>query len=570
MYYTAAVTSAATYYADAMMLEEGTTPSTYFDGSKSSTAQKVYGWSGTPHASASTESSTDFAYVEPVQWQNILGPTSEIQISRKELDVGLLTATLHDALLDPAVANSVVKPGRRMRVMALAPVSDANQGITAGNWYSIYTGKITKGLSEYNPPKGVEVTISASDNVKSLAEQMESSSVANAADLAYTLEGKGVPWNINGSGNQISSASVVAYNANASMLDQISLTRDTTLAKAWVDRNGVLQFRTAWNPTPRINFYDDDPRIASDPAHYLSWSDAPTTYDTDDCINSVTVKWLRYNVGTNQTTEISYGPYEDSAAIAASNNTVYSKEFKICGSPSNEDSAWIKTNFADPVLAANATPVRKVRSLTYPVKQEEHMLSAIANDLYSNVYLRFKVTGTDTIASNHQITGLEHTITAKGWNVSYTFADTGSVAAPVFIPSPPFQGVGVAPGVWQNYTPSIVNMTGSVQRSRWMRVGNTITYQFRIYVTGGAGSTAAITVPVPVSNTYYAFENIFGEHIGEVTILNNSTGYISSGHAYTLGHSGMIIFRPRDNSIEWPGSSLIGAYVQGYVIYEAA
>ncbi|MBB3040201.1 phage head spike fiber domain-containing protein [Nocardioides soli] len=579
MYYTAAVTSAATYYADAMMLEEGTTPSTYFDGSKSSTAQKVYGWSGTPHASASTESSTDFAFVEPAEFRNILGSSSHLEIDTAEFSPGLGGFTLYDAALSPADADALIRPNKRVRIRVRNSFTES--GLKAAEFYTLYEGRIGSPTVDYDPlkkDKGVKITIPTTNNYSVLAEQGENSVVANIADLAYTLEGKGVPWNINGSGNQVTSASVVAYNENAKMTDQIIVTRDTNLAKVWIDRNNVLQAHTGWNPPVLTAFYDSSPEIEADPVHNIApqADGLKIDWDAADCINNVVIKWLRYDVGAARTTEVNWPSDGSGYADVASQKKwgVRTKEFKICGLPLNENNSYI-SSYANSILAANAQPKVRIRSLTWAVTKEEHLYTVLANDLYSNVYVSFALPDGQSVEGNHQITGIKHTISADKdkkfrWLVTYTFADTGSVATPVSTESPPFQGVGVAPGVWQNYTPSIVNMTGSVQRSRWMRVGNTITYQFRIYITSGSGSTAAISVPVPMSSTYYSIANIWGEHLGEVTILNNSTGYISSGHAYTLGHSGMIIFRPHDNSIEWPGSSLIGAYVQGYVIYEAA
>lgn len=640
---------------DAVLLEN--TPGfgvlqAYFDGTTAATASKSYAWAGTAHASQSIETDTSFAFMDPVQWQNIIGPTAEINVERKDLDVGLLNATILDAALDPALANSIIKPGKKVRLRHLSKTSSTDPGI----WTSLYEGKITNGRTNYDPDRkghyDTQITISAADNVSQLANQGENSVLKNVADLPYILEGKGVPWNINGSGNQVTSATVVAYNENASTLDQVGITRDTNLAYGWVSKENVLRvnspvavpaqpsingtfetnvtgwtganatlarntanFRTgvasmsitntsastaatattpsgtsgfavmpnakytasAWFKAPvttaqgavlfiiwydaagvslstspyqtlgtattawtnatlsaiapanaaygavrvymsrtsigEILYVDDvsmtfsQVGVLTDSATPLegqvSYSDIDVDYNTDDCINSVTIKWLRYDVGSSRTTEITYGPYEDAPSIAQYGPR--SKEFTICGAAADENPTYIAA-FANSILVKNATPTVKARSLTYPVKAVGDGYLASFQDLYDLVQITFSNKLSSVL---HRVTGIEHNITPDEWKVKYLFSDTGSVAQPTMTPSPPFQGVGVPDGVWQNYNPALGgtgwNGSGCTTSGRWTRIGNTIHFYATVTLGSGfavgANAVPAVSLPVPQANT---------------------------------------------------------------------
>lgn len=174
---------------------------------------------------------------------NVLGPTHTIAIKREGLSVGTLTASIVDTSLHPAAA-STIRPGRRCRLMVLC--SD-------DIWRAAYTGKILDADVDYDltskdPTRIARISITATDNTTPLANAQRPEGVATVAALPYALEGCGVPWSINGSGNQVPTAIVVSRNDNATALDQIAITRDSTLATAWVDRDGVLVAKDAGVP----------------------------------------------------------------------------------------------------------------------------------------------------------------------------------------------------------------------------------------------------------------------------------------------------------------------------------
>lgn len=384
-------------------------------------------------------------------WNNILGPSHEIRIDREELNVGVLSATILDATLDPSTATTI-RPGRAVRVTVKESPSNA--------WLPIYNGVITSARTTYdnaNPrvSKRVRITLEAADNVKTLANVSRPDGVSSVADLRAVLEGAGVPWMIDGSYDQIPGAAYFTRNENASALDQIAIVRDSTLGYAWVDRDGVLNVYSQGSAPVTV-------------AATLTASDytaLDVDFDTQRCINTVTVKLLRKNAATGETVEVPHGPFVDQASVNAWGP--FAKEFTVQGLA--DDSAYLRDNFASYILAANATPTVRVNSLTFQVKETSHFTTARALlDLYDRVSVVHNVT------DDSRITSLSHTITPTLWTVTLGFSAEGGVAAPSQAPAlattaattlpadltfnPASQGGGAVSG-WNRMTGGAVDIT---------------------------------------------------------------------------------------------------------------
>jgi hypothetical protein len=186
-------------------------------------------------------------------WLNILGPTVEIEVERRDLDLGTLTATIRDATLDPLVA-ATIRPGRECRLMALSVTS---------LWEPVFTGEVADFEVEYeaevlakNPsdPKHCRIELEAADRTRTLASVRRPEGVSTLADLRDTLEDSGVPWEINGNkAHLLTAPTIVSRNDNATALDQIALTRDSRQALAWLDRRGIMQVWDRANLAPFNN-----------------------------------------------------------------------------------------------------------------------------------------------------------------------------------------------------------------------------------------------------------------------------------------------------------------------------
>lgn len=394
------------HYFDAGMFERGSSATTFITGAVTT---------------------SNLSYIEPTKWLDILAPTHSITITREELNVGLLTATILDADLDPSKSD-LIRPGRSVR--ARTQIYSSGPAFVATNeWVTQFTGKVTNAKVTYQlkgQTKRARIELTAVDNVATLAQQKRSEGVATLAELPYVLEGCGVPWNIDGSGNQVPTATVVARNDNASAVDQIAITRDSVNGYAFVDREGVLRAQST----------------ALAGHHWLlgpnSYSDLDVDYDTERCINEVTLKFLRLNPGTGETEEIPYGPYRSESSIREWG--VRSAEFTVQGI-AEETTAL--ADYAGRILAANGTPQVRVNSVTVPLKSlddfERFNLNVLheAMDLYSPLLVQ-----TEESEYQQTIVGIRHSITPNKWLVTFDLASETSVAPPQLTPSPPLGSDG--------------------------------------------------------------------------------------------------------------------------------
>jgi hypothetical protein len=402
---------------DGVLVEQATgvtTAATYFDGSTPDAGGVDYAWSGTAHASASTASQAGLSYIEPVTYQNIIGPTISLQIDRQALDVGTLTGTVREALLDPRTSNDV-RPGRRCRLLAKGQADELRPVINT---------KLIRAAAQYDKRKTdlagnvrTRITLAGADNVQTLANTPERRGVATVAGLAWLLEGAGVPWNINGSGGQIAAQTLASTNENASLLDQIAVARDTNRAHAYVDARNVLMVTNAPAASGVVLADDDEP----------SYTSIDAGFSTDECINSVKIVWLRYDSMTDKTEQVQYGPYEDQTSIDTWG--VHSRTFTIHGTAA-EDPATIAA-YANAILAANKTPVAKIRSLTVNVNSEQLVDAVLDAELTKTVLINYA-----GVQYTARVAGVQHRITAKRWTATFTFDQAATVAQPSVVPRP--------------------------------------------------------------------------------------------------------------------------------------
>lgn len=407
--------SGETYYVDAAMLERGDASTSYFDGSTTDTGTSTYDWTGTANASTSTRTTTDLSGLVPVEYVNITGESKGVSLTRDALDVGTLTVEVVDASLDPAEAD-LIRPGRRCRLQALD---------SAGEWGVIYTGRLTGAQVSYpllNPEADgkANITVTAVDNVATLAAAERPDSVATIDELPYVLEGCGVPWNANGNTGQVGAATVRATSDGATAVDQVAMTRDSAHGFAWVDQLGILH---AWD----ADEIDTTPVLTLDEDTY---SDVVIGFDTDACINECTVT-VRSVDNTGQTVE-TVSTYTDADSIAQWGR--HRAEFTVL-TPTNP------ATFAAEVLAANATPEIRISEVLLSVRDAD-TIDLAHLDLFDAVTLVNTEKGISEVAF---ITGITHTITRDKWLMSVRFASPTAVASPQVVPPLKNGAVGVLP-----------------------------------------------------------------------------------------------------------------------------
>lgn len=353
-------------------------------------------------------------YIEPT-FTDVLGPTHTITVKRAGLDVGTLTAEILDADLDPSQGD-LVRPGKRVRLLAKDHDTSA--------WFPLFSGRVVRGQTSYTDRtdgKSARVTLTACDAVADMAQVKRPYGVASMDDLLHILEGGGVPYY---GSHGYGSPTIVSYNDAATLLDQVILTRDSTHGYAYVDRWGVLVLSASGSSVQTM-----------DESYY---GDIGVDFDTDACINHVTVNRLGINATTGETEEVTYGPYIDTDSWETYGP--HAATFTVHGVAN-------PAGFAAEVLAANAIPAVRVNNLVVPIRDAERILADEGPGL--DLYNVITVTNTELgINDQVRVTGIEHRITPRQWTMALDFTDPGAVAAPMAVtPLPPVSASGYAAGV---------------------------------------------------------------------------------------------------------------------------
>jgi hypothetical protein len=424
----------APWFFDAVLIEQADTVGSYFDGDTYLADGFLYSWSGASGASTSVAWRPGIPYVAPVPYLDLLGDVATINIDRGELNLGTLTATVVNSALDPAVADTI-DAGRRCRLMAKTGTS----GDTS-DWQPIITATVKQAQVAYNllqanKQKRATITLTAADAVSKLAKTPAATGVATIGQLPYVLEGAGVPWNVNGSGAQVASATAASYNDSASVVDQVALTRDSALGYAWVDRHNVLQ---AWDASK----LDATVKATLDESVYNA--DVSIDFDTDRVIDAVQVTLLTYDAGHGVATSTVYpDPNGQGAYVLPGTKGEHLAQFTVAGLTPAQIPAY-----ANQIMAANGTPKRRVNSVVVPITTENLDLALL--DLYDLV----RVVNVDAgIDENHRIVGITHSITAQArgtggpggmWLMTINFVGDGTVAMPQMLPTPQTGKVGAS------------------------------------------------------------------------------------------------------------------------------
>lgn len=354
----------------------------------------------------STGALSGLTYSADANWVDVMDDADDIRIERHALDVGTLRATVwsEDLTDDLSVGTPV-----RLRVATTVEKETV--------WTPIFTGSLIQpAYSLHNFGEGfqVRVALQAADNVRTLAHTPESRSVAVLGQLSDLMTGAHVPWSING-GTHFETAVVVAKNADASLLDQIVLTRDTAGGYAWVDSANTLQVYSK-DETPSMVIRDIDER---------RYDAVDIAFDTDELINDVSIEWLRLEGDDTRT--VTYGPYVDSASISDWGR--HHESFKMVG---DEDKSDV-SDIADAILSRNSTPHIRVKSMQVPIWRVDQVPMALL-DLYDLIGANYK---NATYNADRRITSIQHDISRDGgWRMTIDVTEDTSVAAARVTPRP--------------------------------------------------------------------------------------------------------------------------------------
>lgn len=469
---------------------------------------------------ASSKAAVDtVGWIPPIVYRNLIGPTLNARIVRGDLDVGTLTASLADATVDPAT-DDLIRPGRDVRLMAK---------MSTGTWAPLIKGVMGTARVSYPTDRGLPdrkralIEITATDNTTPLANSGRPQGVALVDHLPWVLDGVGVPWNCNGLTRHLATAPpVVSTNEAASALDQIAITRDSTLGEAWVDRRGVIN---VWNrhlmPASAMATIGSDTYSAID----VGWS-------SDDVINEVNVRLLRWNLARpGETVEVPYGPYRDDASVEQWGT--YASTFTVHGIA---DTPAAASAYAATVLAANRTPRRRVRSVTIPIAKTAAFDVAGPGSVFRDLCDRVKiVNATAGLDADLLVRSIEHTITPRKWEMTLGFGDVGSVAAPTL--APPVQSAPLlAVDTWQTLPLGPGWATSSTTPQYLITRDGLVMLRGWVVRSSGTGTTLG-TLPAGARPTQTTLLNARNNATGGVEGISiNAAGVIAVGGTHTTGN----------------------------------
>jgi len=224
------------------------------------TAQTVYLTKTMAVKSDSSLKVVDVPFVDSAAvFQSILGSSTSVHIETggdvngvvDEIDVGVLTAVIFDAYMDPN-KNSRVTQGRAVKCSRLR-ASD-------NTWVAVWNGYLSEVrvdyVDKYNQDAPPTVTITAVDAVAklnntpapfgyagTLGEKVKA--LMAASDVAYTTD------------SGTASTTKNSVEENASLWDQLNLVKNSFInAKMWIDKSGTLQCKTYTDSTPDYIFSD--------------------------------------------------------------------------------------------------------------------------------------------------------------------------------------------------------------------------------------------------------------------------------------------------------------------------
>jgi hypothetical protein len=372
-------------------------------------------------ASGAAVNSPNFA--EPLVWTDVLAPALNVETDRSPLGLGILSARIRSASLDPAT-NTLVRPGRPIRLMAYST--------GALGWEPLFWGKIQDGRTSYDPAypiasKRALIEISATDAGDELANTPEATSHRQIRSIRNKVRDTGVPFEIDTTtDNKNESDTIVATNENSSVLDQVALTRDTARSFAAVTRFGVLRaIDRQYMNVDNLTSSPSDPLMSNFTTTDYN-ADAVIDYDTRRVVNTVLIRCL-YIKDDGTTTDGVFGPYVDAASVQEWG--AFQSTYTIAGV---EDETSRKFR-AGEILKETKTLTRRVSEITFPVTDEPAFYNNLGSDLRVHLDLLDRVTvanPTAGISGEHRVAGIKHVITPTKWLVKVRFGSQAGTPAP--------------------------------------------------------------------------------------------------------------------------------------------
>ena len=155
------------------------------------------------------------------------------------------------------------------------------------------------------------------------------------------------------------------------------------------------------------------------------YSDVDIDFTLEQVINTVTVNWRRYDIGTETATDVPYGPYVDQPSVDEWGTR--SASFTVQGATEVEADI---VAFANEVLTRNATPEVRPRQVTIPIRTVEDLAWVRGIDVNSRVSVTYGAGLVKTMRVVRVVHDVDHNGRRARWNMVLDLALPSGVTAP--------------------------------------------------------------------------------------------------------------------------------------------
>lgn len=429
---------------------------------------ECYVWHLMVVTGATAERVADVPWSNAEPWQNIVGPLTQVAITRggaldgvvDKIDVGMLTVTGTDLSIAPEL-NARVRPGWPIRVLALDDTTDT--------WEPLFTGHISNPGTTYGYDTTTP-TIVATDGVARLAKASRpyvfgTHSWPCVEQVGYTASGHGLAIHTDITDGvlpvpdpETSGTWVTAVDESATALRGLELARNTDLGVLYVDKANVIQYLADDERPGRtaVVTFTDSPTTPG-----IKYTAIDTAFDSANVVNSLLV-----NLANNQDLQDeedrnatkTYGPFLNASSAAtwgessATIDVIAAKlePLQLGITPAGYAAAYLGP-FAEPTITAHS-----VTFVAFTDGTDKAITEAIGLELYQAA--RVQLTTAD-LDETYRVLAISHTISATRWETTVGLRPLESELVPVITPPPGGENTGPADYLPGNVAGSWTNVT---------------------------------------------------------------------------------------------------------------
>lgn len=349
-----------------------------------------------------------------IKFANVVDAVSSIDISRQDSEVSTCTVELRD---DSGIdTNDVFQPGKKIRVRSnvlLNEGADSWMGRSINPKNVVFTGEVDIRRVEY--PRGARpfIKVTCSNAFKSMLEKtnfvMEMLDsydnvfpylgVSTVTDQGvFTPQSTDINVGVTGEKGYTGLWRLRDEQSNMSLLDAVTLTRNSQFGFVWFDRWNRLNLRSDV-PTKTTVFTDKSPG-----ANEFSFSYCNLNFGTDNIINYIDVNAFdqTYTVSDNKEVKFNVVKEEFSISDADSIKRNRKAQYKL-----ELFKNWSYEDVQTKVLDKYKTPRMTIDTLRFPVRSMTELEQVTQMDIYENITVTYE---NKLNAERYRINRIEHHI----------------------------------------------------------------------------------------------------------------------------------------------------------------